>query len=122
MILVDTSIWVDHLRTGDAHLEQLLLKTKVLIHPYIIGELACGNLYQRDQVLMLLKALPKVSHARSDEVLLFIEEFQLMGIGVGWIDCHLLASAKLDTVPLWTRDKRLSKAAKALNIAYQYKN
>ena len=119
MILVDTSIWVDHLRSSESQLAQQLKEARVAVHPFIIGELACGNLRQRTEVLALLKALPIVTVASDEEVLDFIEDAQLMAKGVGLIDCHLLASAKLDAIPLWTRDKRLVNMADKLNIAYQ---
>lgn len=119
MILVDTSIWVDHLRRSDAQLAQQLKEINVAIHPFIIGELACGNLQRRTEVITLLKVLPTVTVATDEEVLNFIEDAQLMAKGVGLIDCHLLASAKLDAIPLWTRDKRLQILANKLNIAYQ---
>ena len=119
MILVDTSIWVDHLRHTDAHLAVLLNQTMISIHPFVVGELACGNLRQRDQILGLLKALPQATMATNNEVFEFIERFQLMGQGVGFIDSHLLASAKLDASPLWTGDKRLARLAQNLGIGYQ---
>jgi len=120
MVLVDTSIWIDHLRKSNAHLEQLLLDLEVACHPFIIGELACGNLKNRTEILTLLHALPPALAIEHDEILHFIEHNKLMGIGLGLIDIHLLASARLAHLPLWTSDKKLFKAAEALHIAYTF--
>ena len=92
MILVDTSVWIDHLRKGDRGLAALLTASGVLMHPFVIGELACGNLRKRDEVLALLKDLPRVAVASDDEVLFFIERNALMGRGLGYVDVHLLAA------------------------------
>lgn len=117
MILVDSSVWVDHLRRGDGGLAALLTATDVLMHPFVIGELACGNLLQREQILRLLKRLPGVAVATEDEVLYFIEQNTLMGRGLGYVDVHLLASVALHgTARLWTRDKRLQAAADSLGL------
>ena len=119
MILVDTSVWIDHLRSGDARLADLLNRSQVVIHPFVIGELACGNLRQRDEVLRLLNDLPQAVVASQEEVLHLIEHKKLMGLGIGFIDAHLLASATLtDTAALWTRDKRLQKVARKLELAF----
>jgi predicted nucleic acid-binding protein len=119
MILVDTSVWVDHLRVGDDTLAALLNSSQVLMHPFVLGELACGNLRQRAEVLALLKDLPQATIARDDEVLFFIERQALMGRGVGYVDAHLLAAVALDTAArLWTRDKRLQMVAGELGLAY----
>lgn len=118
MILVDTSIWVDHLRTGDSKLKQLLEAGRVWTHPFVIGELACGNLKNRKLILSLLRDLPHARTATDDEVLLFIENNALMGRGIGYIDAHLLASVALtDSITLWTRDKRLHAVAESLGMA-----
>lgn len=115
MILVDTSVWVDHLRKSDRGLAALLTASSVLMHPFVIGELACGNLRKRDQILALLKDLPRIAVATDDEVLFFIERQTLMARGLGYVDVHLLASAALHgTAKLWTRDKRLRAAADSL--------
>ena len=98
MILADTSIWVDHLRAGEPGLVSLLNDNQVLTHPMVIGELACGNLPNRDTVLGLLGALPAIHVATHEEVLFFIEQRQVMGRGIGYIDAHLLAAAKLAPV------------------------
>jgi predicted nucleic acid-binding protein len=119
MILVDTSVWVDHLRAGDAALEGLLNHSQVLMHPCVLGELACGNLHNRGEVLRLLKALPQAIVASDEELLFFIERNALMGRGIGYVDTHLLAAVALGgSTQLWTRDKRLRSVAEALNLAY----
>lgn len=119
MILVDTSVWVHHLRVGDATLTELLNQTQVLMHPFVLGELACGNLRNRDKVLQLLGDLPQATVASEPEVLFFIERHTLMGRGIGYIDAHLLAAVTLSgSTQLWTRDKRLQSMAEALNLAY----
>lgn len=107
MILVDTSVWVEHLRSGTAELQALLNDGDVMCHPFIVGELACGNIKNRREILSLLKDLPMASIADDDEVMATIEHHGLMWKGLGYIDVHLLASAILTNVPLWTLDKRL---------------
>ena len=102
MLLVDTSVWVRHLREGDPGLEKLLNDGEVMCHPYIIGELACGNLKNRNQVLFLLQLLPSATLASHEEILQFIEANQLMGKGLGYVDVHLSASAVLTGVQMWT--------------------
>ena len=111
MILVDTSVWVEHLRHGLPRLATLLQAGEVLIHPWVIGELACGNLRNRSQVLDLLQGLPAATVASDAEVLLLIEGDRLMGRGIGYIDAHLLASARLSQCRLWTQDLRLAAVA-----------
>ncbi|MBM5823695.1 MAG: type II toxin-antitoxin system VapC family toxin [Cyanobacteria bacterium K_Offshore_surface_m2_011] len=111
MILVDTSVWVDHLRSGLPRLATRLQDGEVLIHPWVIGELACGHLRHRGQVLGLLQGLPAAMVARDEEVLLLIEREQLMGRGIGYVDVHLLASARLSRCRLWTQDRRLAAVA-----------
>ena len=118
MILVDTSIWISHFRYGNPRLETLLLNGEVACHPFIIGELACGNLKNRQEILSLLKALPTTMTADHYEALHFIEQHQLMDMGLGYVDVHLLASALLSTILLWTKDKGLKKAALKLDISY----
>jgi len=118
MILIDTSVWIDHLRQRDDHLVITLLAGHVLIHPWVIGDIACSSLKDREQVLDLLRSLPLCSVALEDEVLLFIEQNKLMARGIGYVDVHLLASTKLSGATLWTRDKRLLIIAKEMNIAY----
>ena len=119
MILVDTSIWIDHLRSGDGRLIDLLDNSQVLAHPFVIGELACGNLRKRDEVLRLLNDLPQAPVASQEEALYFIERNKLMGQGVGYIDIHLLASVALaDTALIWTRGQRLQMIARKLKLAF----
>jgi len=119
VILVDKSVWVDHLRSGDERLADLLNTGQVLMHPFVRGELACGNLRQRTEILSLLNDLPEISVARDEEVLFYIERHELMGRGIGYIDAHLLAAVALEAgTRLWTRDKRLGKLAKTLGIAH----
>jgi predicted nucleic acid-binding protein len=119
MVLIDTSIWVSHFKDRSQQLETLLMKGKVVCHPFIIGELACGNLKNRKEILSLLEALPPATTADYKEVLYFIEQHQLMGIGLGYIDVHLLASARLSRILFWTRDKKLREAAVKLNSSYK---
>ena len=114
MILVDTSVWVDHLRQSEAELVTALEAEQVLMHPFVIGELACGNLKNRSELLALWQELPRAVMASEAEVLGFIEGRNLMGRGIGYVDAHLLASAVLTQVQLWTRDRRLAAAGNAL--------
>jgi predicted nucleic acid-binding protein len=118
MTLVDTSVWIDHLRQGDDELVAALLVGQVLIHPWVVGELAYGNLHDRKQVLDLLQSLPLSPVADENEVLFFIDQHALIGRGIGYVDVHLLASARLAKARLWTRDKRLATVANELGIAY----
>ncbi|MDQ3397439.1 MAG: type II toxin-antitoxin system VapC family toxin [Deinococcota bacterium] len=119
MILVDTSVWIDHLREGNPLLARALEHARVLMHPFILGELACGNLKNRQEVLGLLNELPRVTTATDSEALSFIERRTLMGRGIGYLDVHLLASAFLGGgVQLWTKDKRLAAVAAELGVAY----
>ena len=119
MILVDASVWVDHLRQGEAGLGAALQAVQVSMHPWVVGELACGNLRDRAQVLGLLQSLPSVPVASDREVLFFIDQHALMGRGIGYVDVHLLASARLAGARLWTRDKRLHAIATALDLAHR---
>ena len=118
MVLVDTSVWVAHLRYGNIGLEALLNEGYVISHPFIVGELACGNLKNRSEILSLLQALPMAIFAEHEEVMQFIENNRLMGKGLGYIDMHLLSSAILTKVPLWTLDKRLTQISIKLGLAY----
>jgi hypothetical protein len=118
MILVDTSIWIDHLRAGDPMLARLLDDARVLIHPFIIGEIALGNLRERGVILASLAKLPRVSVATDDEVLRFIAAHSISGLGIGLVDAHLLAAVYLTPdSTLWTRDKKLLAVARPLGIA-----
>ncbi len=119
MILVDTSVWIDHLRTGEPHLVALLERSQVLMHPFVLGELACGNLRRRAEVLRHLGALPRSPVATDDEALCFVEAHRLMGRGIGWIDVHLLAAVALSPgTRLWTRDRRLDAVARTLGVRF----
>ncbi len=119
MILVDTSIWVNHFKSGDKHLAQLLIDGHVMCHTYIMGELACGNMNNRKEIISLLKDLPIAPLVEFKEFLYFIDEHQLSGKGVGFVDIHLLASSKLARIKLWTADKRLNSAAADLGLNYK---
>ncbi len=116
MILVDTSVWIEHLRARSDRLRTLLFDEQVLCHPFIVGELACGTLQKRGEILNMLKALPEAHSVEHQEVLSFIEARRLYGRGIGWVDAHLLASTLLTGCTLWTFDKPLRKAAAALNV------
>ena len=113
-MLVDTSVWVDHFRHGDPELTGLLERGEVECHPFIIGELACGNLSARVEILTLLHKLPQTPVIEHDEALAFIDAYKLAGKGLGWIDIHLLASARLGRTTLWSRDRQLAAAARRL--------
>ncbi len=117
MTLVDTSAWVEHLRRGNARMKGLLSGGQVFCHPFVLGELACGNLQNRSEVLTLLAALPGAQLASHDEVLHLVNTHRLSGRGLGWVDVHLLASALLTKCSLLTLDKPLISAARGLGIA-----
>ena len=119
MILVDTSVWVDHLRSGDARLADLLERGAVLGHPFVVGEIACGNLARRGVTLRLLQDLPMALVAEAHEVLVFIDHHKLHGKGLGYVDMHLLvATALTGGATLWTRDRRLHAVAHEVGCAY----
>jgi len=123
MILVDTSVWINHLRSNDPYLVRLLTENKVLCHPFVRGEMALGNLRQREEILNALDNLPQAPVAFTDEVNYFIEQQALFGLGIGLIDAHLLASTQLSgNTRLWTQDKRLLAAASRLNLAASVQN
>ncbi len=118
MVLVDTSVWIDHFRKASRKLASLLEAEDVAIHPFVLGELACGNLGNRKEVIALFHALPGTTKVEDDELLLFIDRHRLMGRGIGLVDAHLLASCCIDSCLLWTRDKRLRVVAKEMNIEF----
>ncbi len=121
MMLIDTSVWVSHLREGNKRLSELLSEGQVLCHPFIIGELACGNLKNRLKILSLLQSLPMVITASHEEVIQFIENYRLMGQGLGYIDVHLLASALLTDIHFWTLDRKLNGACAKLGLCFDQK-
>ena len=118
MVLVDTSVWVAHLREGAVGLDALLNEGHVLCHPFVIGELACCNLKNRIEILSLLQAFPAAVHAEHEEVMHFIVEHGLMGKGLGYVDAHILVAAALTQAPLWTFDKKLQEASSRLGLSY----
>lgn len=118
MIIVDTSIWIDHIRCRHPLLAKLLEDGKVLAHPFVIGELACGSLPSRETFLRLLNELPAASVATHDEIMHFVEHAKLYSRGAGYMDMSLLASARLTAgAKIWTRDKRLKQIADELGLA-----
>nr|VFJ60242.1 MAG: hypothetical protein BECKFM1743C_GA0114222_102684 [Candidatus Kentron sp. FM]VFJ62368.1 MAG: hypothetical protein BECKFM1743A_GA0114220_103054 [Candidatus Kentron sp. FM]VFK13920.1 MAG: hypothetical protein BECKFM1743B_GA0114221_102993 [Candidatus Kentron sp. FM] len=119
MILVDTAIWVNHLHQRNEELSALLDNDAILIHPFVIGELACGSLRHRRRVLTGLHEIPSIDMVSNRGVMDFIERNALFSVGIGWIDAHLLAAtARTEGCQLWTRDKRLQFQAERLNISH----
>lgn len=119
MVLVDTSVWVDHLRSMDAELVRLLESARVLAHPFVIGEIALGALKQRQMVIGALLDLPRAQCATDGEVMGLIDQARLAGRGIGFVDAHLIAATKLTAgARLWTRDKRLGEVAAGLGLAH----
>jgi len=118
MVLVDTSVWVEHLRSGNIGLENLLNDDHVICHLFIVGELACGNFSNRSEILSLLQALPLANHAEHEEVMHFVENYSLMGKGLGYVDMHLIVAAMLNRVPIWTLDKKLKGVSSKLGLEY----
>jgi hypothetical protein len=116
VVLVDTSVWVQHLRAGSERLKFLLEDQQVLRHPFVLGELACGTLRNRREILGSLQALPQAQLAEHEEILSFLDARHLYGRGLGWVDVHLLASAVLTGCTLWTLDRPLRRAAASLNV------
>lgn len=119
MILIDTSVWINHIRSEIDHVEYLLNERLALMHPMVIGELACGNLRDRGTMLAKFRQAPAPPELSHDEVFQFIEDNHIMGLGIGFVDAHLLASAaKAEDCQLWTHDRRLRNVAARLNLAY----
>lgn len=116
MILVDTSVWISHFRSGSPSLSKILSRGLALMHPFIVGELACGNLRNRTGILTDLQSLPSAASATHDDVMQLIEARKLWGLGIGWIDGHLLASALLSPCRLWTLDRSLLRAAPVAGV------
>jgi len=119
MVLVDTSVWIEYFRKGNPLLEELLNNADVAIHPFIIGELACGTIKNREEVLNLLQTLDSSPEISLQELLHFIEINKLQGKGIGFIDVHLIASSLLSDCKLWTNDKKLHNISQKMGIAYQ---
>jgi predicted nucleic acid-binding protein len=118
LVLVDTSVWINHLREGDKNLAILLQNELVACHPFIIGELACGNMKNRNEIINLLNALPSTPLLEHDEIMDFIEGRNIINQGIGYVDVHILGSAIISETPLWTLDKSLKKIAKQMAIEY----
>ncbi|MBN2199373.1 MAG: type II toxin-antitoxin system VapC family toxin [Candidatus Aminicenantes bacterium] len=118
MVLVDTSVWIEFLRLKNARLKILLERGEIYGHPFVIGELACGNFVRREEILCLLRSLPQAVVAEHEEAMRFLEIHRLMGLGLGYVDVHLLASSRLTGTPLWTRDHALARAAGRLGCAF----
>jgi predicted nucleic acid-binding protein len=118
-MLVDTAVWIDHLRRGDPILVGLLEQVRVAVHPFVVGEVACGHLANRAEILDALEALPKAPIVEHSAVLAFVERNALMGRGLGWVDMHLLASASASGERILTRDRRLEVAARDLGLAHE---
>ena len=118
MVLVDTSVWIEHLRHGNGQLARLLEAGDVVCHPLVIGELACGSLRERQTILDLLSALPQADHAADNRILSFIETQRLPGQGIGLIDVHLVYGAVAGSHRLWTHDRSLRRIAARLGVAW----
>jgi predicted nucleic acid-binding protein len=118
-VLVDTSVWIDHLHRTDPELVALLRHTLVVMHPVIIGELACGTIPNRQEFLALWLSLPRVASVSFEEAMAFLENRTLWGRGLGWTDLQLLASALISRTMLWTRDRRLRHTADQLLISFK---
>jgi len=119
-MLVDTCLWIDHLRRGHPSLVSHLEAGEVETHPFVVGELACGDLERRDEILSLLTSLPQVTEAEHEEVLALIQKKRLYGCGLGWVDAHILASVMLSGTTLWTVDKRLANQARRLGVLFKH--
>jgi predicted nucleic acid-binding protein len=119
MVLADTSVWIDHLRRRSDRLADLLLDEEVVCHPFVIGELACGHLADRDTVLALLDRLPVLAPVSHAEARAFLDGNHLSGCGVGWVDVHLLAAARAARAVLWTHDRRLARMASRIGAAFE---
>lgn len=117
MIIADSSVWIDHLNKSDPIFFRLLREAQVFVHPFVIGEIALGNLKNRDIQLAHMKLLPFADAATDEEVLVMIQRHTLFGSGIGYVDAHLLASARLSSATLWTRDNCLRQAAATLGVA-----
>jgi len=119
MILVDTSVWVDHLRRHSTRLAALLDRGEVACHPFVLGELALGSLRNRPVLLSLLRELPTAAVVDHDEAMALIERHDLPGVAIGWVDVHLLAAALVEGLPIWTNDRPLHVVADRLDAAWR---
>lgn len=119
MVLVDTSVWIEHLRLVHTDFAELMNNAQVVCHPFVVGELACGGLNNRREILSLLQSLPMAILAEHDEVLQFIENHKIMGRGLGYVDVHLLASTIMTGIPLWTLDKKLHHISTELGVSFK---
>ena len=118
MVVVDTSIWIDFLYKGNSNMEELLINGNVATHEFIIGELSCGNIKNRESFFEMIKKLPAVESVLFNEIIFFINKHKLYGKGLGLIDCHILASVYLHNFKLWTKDKKLNQQAEELFIQF----
>ena len=118
MVLVDTSVWVSHFRHGNSRLQKLLKQSRIVSHPFIIGELACGNISNGTEIISLIQSLPMLDAVEHEELLLFIVHNKMMGRGLGFVDVHLMAAAMLAGIPIWTQDKKLKQACSRLGIDF----
>ena len=119
MVLIDTSVWIDHFSNSSKRLQELLEAGEVATHPFVIGELACGGLSNRAEILALMQALPSYSPISQKEYLHFVDSYKLAGKGIGFVDIHLLACALLNSDFIWTLDKKLADIARKLRIAHR---
>ena len=117
MVLVDTSVWIDHFKSNNQDLRNLLKEEQILTHPFVIGEIACGGHRQRAEILTLLPLLPQSTIASDAEVLAMLEDYELYGKGIGWVDAHLLSAGLLSRATLWTFDKKLGRLARDLGAS-----
>ena len=119
MIIIDTSVWIDHIRQPEVEVELLLKRDQALVHPFVIGEPALGNMKRHDEIINALLHMRQAAVAQTDDVLTIIKRHALSGSGIGYVDAHLLASAAMAAgTRIFTRDKRLAKVATALDLAY----
>lgn len=119
LILVDSSVWIDHVRSPLAALSALLAAQKVVQHPFVTGEVALGSIANREEIVTMLASLPQAEAVGEQDFLRFIEGHQIFGMGLGFVDSHLLASARLLNAPVWSTDKRLARQADRLGLAYE---
>jgi hypothetical protein len=119
MVLIDTSIWIDHFNCSDPVLQFLLNEYEAAVHPYVLCELACGNFKNRNKIFELLSHLPSIAEISTDEYFVFLENHKLYGLGLGFVDIHLLASSLISQCSIYTRDKTLLAVANSLKIGYK---